>query len=122
MQKPPEASSWSSSTSIRRSSSKSGTSPASFRPVVLDQVGLSAGLETLVQDFNKREKTLCGLHMDLPDLNEDAMRTDVFRIVQEGLTNIARHAEATFAYVRLRCPEGLLQLELGDNGKACRSR
>ena len=89
----------------------------SLRPVVLDQVGLSAGLETLVQDFNKREKTLCGLNMDeIPHLN-DEVRTDVFRIVQEGLTNIARHAEATFAYVRLRCPEGLLQLELGDNGK-----
>lgn len=89
----------------------------SLRPVVLDQVGLSAGLETLVQDFNKREKTLCGLNMDeIPDL-QDEVRTDVFRIVQEGLTNIARHAEATFAYVRLRCPEGLLQLELGDNGK-----
>ena len=89
----------------------------SLRPVVLDQVGLSAGLETLVQDFNKREKTLCGLNMDpIPALN-DEIRTDVFRIVQEGLTNIARHAEATFAYVRLRCPEGLLQLELGDNGR-----
>jgi signal transduction histidine kinase len=89
----------------------------SLRPVVLDQVGLSAGLETLVQDFNKREQALCGLNMDdIPDL-PDEVRTDVFRIVQEGLTNIARHSEATFAYVRLRCPEGRLQLELGDNGK-----
>ena len=88
-----------------------------LRPVVLDQVGLSAGIETLVQDFNKQEKTLCGLHIkDLPDLEEE-MRTDLFRIVQEALTNIARHAEADFAYVRLSSQEGQLVLEIGDNGK-----
>lgn len=88
-----------------------------LRPVVLDQVGLSAGIETLVQDFNKREKTLCGVHIkDLPDLGEE-MRTDLFRIVQEALTNIARHAEADFAYVRLSAQEGQLVLEIGDNGK-----
>ena len=89
----------------------------SLRPVVLDQVGLSAGIETLVQDFNKNEKGLCGLHMDtLPELKED-VRTDVFRIVQEALTNISRHANANFAYVRVSCSIGKLILEIGDNGK-----
>ncbi len=89
----------------------------SLRPVVLDQVGLSAGIETLVQDFNKNEKGLCGLHMEtLPELQED-VRTDVFRIVQEALTNISRHANANFAYVRVSCPIGKLVLEIGDNGK-----
>ena len=89
----------------------------SLRPVVLDQVGLSAGIETLVQDFNKNEKGLCGLHIEtLPELKED-VRTDVFRIVQEALTNISRHAHANFAYVRLSCPIGKLILEIGDNGK-----
>ncbi len=89
----------------------------SLRPVVLDQVGLSAGIETLVQDFNKNEKGLCGLHIEtLPELHED-VRTDVFRIVQEALTNISRHAHANFAYVRVSCPIGKLILEIGDNGK-----
>ena len=88
----------------------------SLRPVVLDQVGLSAGIETLVQDFNKNEKGLCGLHMEtLPELQE-GVRTDVFRIVQEALTNISRHANANFAYVRVSCPIGKLVLEIGDNG------
>jgi signal transduction histidine kinase len=41
----------------------------------------------------------------------------LFRIVQEALTNIARHAEADFAYVRLSPKEGQLVLEIGDNGK-----
>jgi signal transduction histidine kinase len=45
------------------------------------------------------------------------MRTDVFRIVQEALTNIARHADASIAYVRLKPEKDGLLLEVGDNGK-----
>lgn len=89
----------------------------SLRPVVLDQVGLSAGIETLVRDFNRKGGTFCGVHMDpLPEL-KDAMRTDLFRIVQEGLTNIQRHAQANLAYVRLYTTESGLQLEIGDDGR-----
>jgi signal transduction histidine kinase len=87
-----------------------------LRPVVLDQVGLSAGIETLVRDFNRREHTFCGLHIsELPDLTE-SLRTDLFRIVQEGLTNISRHAEAKLAYVRLSHINDSLILEMGDDG------
>jgi len=87
-----------------------------LRPVVLDQVGLSAGIETLVRDFNRREQTFCGLHLsELPDLTE-SLRTDLFRIVQEGLTNISRHAEAKLAYVRLSHINDSLILEMGDDG------
>ena len=89
----------------------------SLRPVVLDQVGLSAGLETLVRDFNKKGGTFCGLHLDpLPEL-QDAMRTDLFRIVQEALTNVQRHANANLAYVRLFASDGALRLEIGDDGQ-----
>ncbi|RPG80786.1 MAG: response regulator [Crocinitomicaceae bacterium TMED114] len=89
----------------------------SLRPVVLDQVGLSAGIETLVRDFNHKGGTFCGLHMDpLPELNE-AMRTDLFRIVQEALTNVQRHAEANLAYIRLFADDQALRLEIGDDGQ-----
>lgn len=87
-----------------------------LRPIVLDQVGLSAGLESLVHDFNRRESTFCGLHLDtLPKLKE-GLRTDIFRIVQEALTNISRHASANLAYVRLTTHQGDLLLEIGDDG------
>jgi len=89
----------------------------SLRPVILDHVGLSAGLESLVRDFNRRRLCFCGLHCsELPQLSE-GMRTDVFRIVQEALTNIARHADASIAYVRLQPEKDGLLLEVGDNGK-----
>ena len=88
-----------------------------LRPVVLDQVGLSAGLETLVQDFNRRETTFCGLNLQpLPDLSE-GLRTDIFRIVQEALTNISRHANANLAYVSLSVQSETIVLEIGDDGK-----
>ena len=88
----------------------------SLRPVVLDQVGLSAGLESLVRDFNSRGQCFCGLHcQEIPTLSE-GMRTDIFRIVQETLTNISRHAEASLAYVRLNAMDNALLLEIGDNG------
>lgn len=89
----------------------------SLRPVVLDQVGLTAGLETLIVEFNRREKTFCGLNVrELPDLT-DGMRTDIFRIVQEALTNIARHANATLAYVNLYHEGDHLAIEIGDDGQ-----
>lgn len=89
----------------------------SLRPVVLDQLGLSAGLESLVRDFNLRGHCFCGLHCnELPALSE-GKRTDIFRIVQESLTNISRHAEASLAYVRLQIKGTGLLLEIGDNGK-----
>lgn len=87
-----------------------------LRPVVLDQVGLSAGLETLVHDFNRREQTFCGLNLDpLPNLTE-SLRTDIFRIVQEALTNISRHAKANLAYVSLKVHPDKITLEIGDDG------
>lgn len=89
----------------------------SLRPVVLDQVGLVAGIESLVRDFNKREKTFYGFHFEeLPPLPHD-FKTDVFRMVQEALTNIARHAEAQLAYIRLSIQQEDLVVEIGDDGK-----
>ena len=90
----------------------------SLRPVVLDQVGISAGIETLIQYFNRRETIFCGLHLDnLPENLSQSLQTDLFRIVQEGLTNISRHSKANFANVRLTGrPTGLL-LEIGDDGQ-----
>lgn len=87
-----------------------------LRPIVLDQVGLSAGLESLVHDFNRRESAFCGLHIDVLPVLEQGLQTDIFRIVQEALTNISRHASANLAYIRLATRGEDLMLEIGDDG------
>lgn len=88
-----------------------------LRPEILDELGISEAIEWLVKDFEKRNKIRCNI--DLPDeisVNSDFPIT-LYRIVQEALTNIARHAEATKVNIKLEITEGLLKLEIGDNGK-----
>jgi signal transduction histidine kinase len=90
---------------------------SSLRPGVLDDFGLVAALEWLTQDFAKRTGIACRL-LELPeDFPLDRERaTAVFRICQESLTNIARHAQATEIEVRLTNADNQLCLEVHDNG------
>jgi PAS domain S-box-containing protein len=91
---------------------------SSLRPGVLDDFGLVAALEWLAQDFTKRTGITCHLREmpeDFPLERERA--TAVFRISQEALTNITRHAEATQVEVYLSNDETQLCLEVRDNGK-----
>lgn len=91
---------------------------SSLRPGILDDFGLVAALEWLVQDYAKRTSISCRL-LELPeDFPLDRERaTAVFRICQEALTNIARHAQATEVAVRLTHADAALCLEVRDNGK-----
>lgn len=92
-----------------------------LRPVILDQFGLASALATMVDDWNARhERTFCRFELDgeIPaELPED-LGINLYRIAQEALTNIAKHAEATEACVRLSCrPGGPLLLSIADNGR-----
>ena len=89
-----------------------------LRPTILDDLGLVAALEWAAEDFQTRTGTRC--EIDLPD--EDIMldperATALFRIFQETLTNVARHANATHVKARLAEEGGSLILEVRDNGK-----
>jgi two-component system sensor histidine kinase UhpB len=89
-----------------------------LRPAVLDSLGLPAAIEWETQQFTRRTGIPCTL--DLPDepLALDADRsTDVFRILQEALTNVARHSQAHHVDVRLRSRQGELQLRVSDDGR-----
>jgi signal transduction histidine kinase len=88
-----------------------------LRPPVLDDLGLSAALERQVADFTRRYGVPVDIVAHLPDnrLSFD-METAVYRIVQEGLTNIARHAEATNASVLLEKRGGTLLVIIEDDG------
>lgn len=88
-----------------------------LRPTILDDFGLDAGIHWLVTRF--RERT--GIEVDYKsEFNErlnDETETHLFRIVQEALTNIARHSGATRASIRFRAEGDRVRLTIRDNGK-----
>lgn len=90
---------------------------SSLRPGVLD-LGLVPALEWLVENFSLRWGTPCLLTVEgvEPPLN-DMQSTAIFRVVQESLTNVSRHAEASKVNVRLHYAEDLVRLTVQDNGK-----
>jgi len=88
-----------------------------LRPEVLDDMGLVAAIVWQTTEFQKRAGVRCitSLPPDIVPLDGD-LATTVFRIFQELLTNVARHAHATRVDVELRQTEGRLVLEVTDNG------
>jgi PAS domain S-box-containing protein len=89
-----------------------------LRPALLDQLGLVAAIEWQAEDFQKRTGILCKLTID-PDttVKNKRLSTTIFRIFQETLTNITRHANATRVDVALHKIDGKVSLSVKDNGK-----
>lgn len=88
-----------------------------LRPGVLDHLGLQAALDSALQQFAKRTEIDCRLLDESHGLPlSSAQATALYRIFQEALTNIARHAEASRVIVRMRAIAGNLELEIEDNG------
>jgi len=89
-----------------------------LRPVVLDQLGLPAAVEWLTGDFQRRTGIECRVRSHLPDITLSAdVSTGLFRILQEALTNVARHSGATRVEVTLEQASHLVYLDVTDNGK-----
>jgi two-component system sensor histidine kinase UhpB len=88
-----------------------------LRPPILDQLGLPAAVEWLAQDFARRTGIRCQtsiLPTDGAITNE--LATALFRIVQEALTNVLRHAGATRVDIELGVKSGCVMLEINDDG------
>jgi signal transduction histidine kinase len=98
-------------TTVRRISSE-------LRPAVLDDLGLIAAIEWQAQQFQARTGIHCDCEnvVDAVDLNLEA-KTAVFRIFQEILTNVLRHAQATRVAVNVRKEADRFVLEVKDNGR-----
>ena len=89
-----------------------------LRPAVLDDFGLTAAIEWQLQEFATHSGIAC--HFVPPEENvplESSNATALFRIFQETLTNVARHAEASRVDVLLENAPGQLLLEVRDNGR-----
>lgn len=89
-----------------------------LRPGILDSLGLMAAIEWQAMDFQARTGIECDLSL-LPDALElnDKQVSSIFRIFQEILTNVARHAQASRVTTVMREEAGDLLLEVRDNGR-----
>lgn len=89
-----------------------------LRPAILDELGISAAIDWQVQDFKKHTGIdyIINVPKDEPELGKDKL-TSVFRIFQETLTNVARHANASKIFINLNEYKNNLILEIKDNGK-----
>jgi PAS domain S-box-containing protein len=90
---------------------------ANLRPLMLDDLGLSAALEWHAQQFTGRYQVQCALHLD-PYVDElpKEIASHVFRIVQEGLNNIAKHANAQHAVIDIKASTDAVSITISDDG------
>lgn len=89
-----------------------------LRPAVLDNLGLLAAMEWLAEEFQKRTGIACECYLTAVEVNLDRDRaTAVFRIVQESLTNVMRHAKATRVTITFEKETSHYHLEVKDNGR-----
>jgi PAS domain S-box-containing protein len=94
---------------------------SNLRPRALDEGGLYFALQGLRDDFLQRYGIPCTLLADEDELRlDDSASTAIFRIVQEALTNIARHAGATSVTMNLFRLNGELLITIRDNGRGIR--
>ena len=92
-----------------------------LRPGMLDHLGLAVAMEWQCQEFEKRTGIRCLVEVEPEDLMPDKdLSITIFRILQETLTNVARHSRAKQVKVSLREAEDDLELVVVDNGRGIR--
>jgi PAS domain S-box-containing protein len=89
---------------------------ADLRPLVLDDLGLVPAIEWLVQNFTQRSGVACELEVDEELELREPYATAVFRIVQESLVNVAKHARARHVKVALVRTRSEIRLSVIDDG------
>lgn len=89
-----------------------------LRPRALDEGGLFFALKTLQKDFSTRHGIDCEMIANEEQLIlDDAHSTAIFRIVQESLTNVVRHAAASEVQIEFQRDESMLSFKISDNGR-----
>ena len=89
-----------------------------LRPGLLDHLGLAPAIEWHVQEFHRRTDIVCDLELEeIQPAPESGLATQLFRILQEALTNIARHAQATQVKITLTTDAQTIFLCIEDNGR-----
>ena len=88
-----------------------------LRPTLLDNLGLAAAIEWQIKEFTKKSRIRCIVNLKDKELEvSKEISTTIFRILQESLTNVLRHAKAAEVKVNLIRKSNKLLLEIEDNG------
>jgi len=90
-----------------------------LRPPTIDSLGLNAAIQSFAQDWSNRYGIELELNLD-PEIGRisEPIELSIYRIVQEGLSNIHKHSSATTAYISLeRISPRALMISIGDNGE-----
>ena len=92
-----------------------------LRPAALDDLGLIPALHSYMKDFAKTDGHPVQLHelySRRMEQLDSAKRTVLYRVAQEALTNVARHAQASLVKVSIQKLRGVIRMEIKDNGKS----
>jgi PAS domain S-box-containing protein len=89
-----------------------------LRPAILDDLGLIPAIESQAQEFATRTGIICQFDASVESIDLDREKaTAVFRIIQEALTNILRHSQATRVNIIIEKEDGELIVKIKDNGR-----
>ncbi len=89
-----------------------------LRPAILDHLGLMPAISWQTEEFKKRTNINCKLILPKKEISIDNERsTAVYRLLQEALTNITRHSNASKVKVRIAQKDNMVILEVSDNGR-----
>jgi PAS domain S-box-containing protein len=103
---------------IERAIDAARTIQRGLYPTILDHLGLSDAIETLVNDFQEQTGVACVLDLDEEPLEFDVHRQRaLYRIVQEALTNVVRHSGATEVDIDIHRQGTRLHVEIRDDGR-----
>jgi signal transduction histidine kinase len=92
-----------------------------LRPTALDDLGLVPALRALTEDFSRRARVATRLETpDTPPALPPEIEVAIYRVVQEALTNVARHAAAQHVHVRFAVEPGWVRLHIEDDGRGVR--
>ena len=89
-----------------------------LRPTVLDDLGLIPALKSSIKDFIANTGVQVSLKISAEiEQSSATIRTALYRVAQEALNNVARHAKSSLAEVTVRCLDGHVCMEITDNGQ-----
>jgi len=89
-----------------------------LRPAILDDMGLVAALQWMADKLASESRVEAEVQVSMPDADlPHAVQLVLFRIAQEAVSNIKKHAEASKATITLECGEGRIRMTVSDDGK-----